>query len=65
MTVNPTTLTELFHFAVERFGDDTLLRFKKSAVWQSLSYGEIARRVRELALGLYNLGFRKDDRLDQ
>src|SRR5215208_2474180 len=63
MTNEPTTLNELFNNAVERFRDDTLLRFKKNGVWQSLAYGEVARRVRELSLGLYELGIRKGDRL--
>jgi long-chain acyl-CoA synthetase len=63
MTNEPTTLNDLFNSAVERFRDDTLLRFKKNGVWQSLAYGEVARRVRELSLGLYELGIRKGDRL--
>ncbi len=63
MTNEPTTLNDLFNCAVERFRDDTLLRFKKNGVWQSLAYGEVARRVRELSLGLYELGIRKGDRL--
>ncbi len=63
MTDNPTTLNELFNFAVERFRDVTLLRFKRAEAWQSLTYGEVARRVRELALGLYELGIRQGDKL--
>jgi long-chain acyl-CoA synthetase len=63
MMNQPTTLNELFNNAVECYRDDELLRFKKSEAWQSLSYGEVARRVRELALGLYEKGFRKADKI--
>lgn len=56
----PGTLNELFNFAVERFREDELVRFKKGDAWKSLTYGEVARRVRELALGLYDIGFRRD-----
>jgi long-chain acyl-CoA synthetase len=59
----PNTINELFNFAVEQFRDDELVRFKKGNEWQSLSYGEIARRVRELALGLYAEGFRREDKI--
>lgn len=59
----PKTINELFNFAVEKYRDDELVRFKKSGEWQSLSYGEIARRVRELALGLYAEGFRREDKI--
>jgi long-chain acyl-CoA synthetase len=63
MTKQPTTLNELFTFAVEQFRDDEFLRFKENDEWQSLTYGEIARWVRELTLGLYGIGFRQGDRL--
>ncbi len=63
MNKQPQTLNELFNFAVERFRDKAFLRFKKDGNWQSLNYGEVARRVRELALGLYDLGFRSGDKI--
>jgi long-chain acyl-CoA synthetase len=63
MMNQPTTLNELFNFAVERRRDEKLLRFKRDGNWQSLSYGELARRVRELALGLYELGLRQGDNI--
>ncbi|HLG13787.1 MAG TPA: long-chain fatty acid--CoA ligase [Blastocatellia bacterium] len=59
----PKTLNELFNFAVERRRESELMRFKSGGEWKSLSYGEAARRVRELALGLYALGLRKGDRV--
>ena len=63
MTKQPTTLNELFTFAVDQYRDDELLRSKKNEEWQSLTYGEVARRVRELTLGLYGIGFRQQNRL--
>jgi long-chain acyl-CoA synthetase len=63
MSDNPKTLNDLFNFAVERYRDEPIVRFKRNGNWQSLTYGEFARRVRELALGLYELGIRKDDKL--
>ncbi len=63
MSNQPNTLNELFNLAVEQFRDDEFLRFKKNDVWQSLTYGEIARRVRELALGLYAIGFRQENKI--
>jgi long-chain acyl-CoA synthetase len=63
MEQEPRTLNELINSAVERFRDRELLRFKRDGAWRSLSYGEVARRVRELALGLYDLGLRSGERV--
>ena len=52
MIAEPRTLNELFNEAVDRFREDEFLRYKKGTDWHSLTYGEVARRVRELALGL-------------
>jgi long-chain acyl-CoA synthetase len=48
---------------VERFGDDEFLRFKNSGEWQRLTYVDVARRVRDLALGLVDLGIEPGERL--
>lgn len=63
MDANPVTLNELFNSAVDRYRDAEFLRFKRAGAWQSLSFGEVARRVRELALGLHALGLRPGDRI--
>ncbi|HYP28644.1 MAG TPA: long-chain fatty acid--CoA ligase [Blastocatellia bacterium] len=63
MTTQPRTLNELFNRAVERYRGSEFLRFRQGDGWRSLSYGDVARRVRELALGLYGLGFRRGDKL--
>jgi long-chain acyl-CoA synthetase len=63
MKPEPQTLNELFNFAVERYREDEFLRFKSNDDWRSLTYGEVARRVRELALGLYASGFQSGERV--
>jgi len=62
MGSQPTTLNELFNFAVERYRGSEFLRFKVED-WRSLTFGEVARRVRELALGLKRLGLQSGDRI--
>src|SRR5205085_8721820 len=39
------------------------LRFKRGGAWQSLTFGEVARRVCELALGLAERGIGRGDRV--
>jgi long-chain acyl-CoA synthetase len=63
MSVEPQTLNELFNFAVDRYRGDEFLRYKSDGAWRSLTYGEVARRVRELALGLHALGVKRGDRI--
>jgi len=59
----PQTLNELFTSAVDRLRDSEFLRFKRDGAWRSLTFGEVARRVRELALGLRSLGIEKGERI--
>lgn len=63
MGTEPKTLNELFNSAVDRLRDSEFLRFKRGGDWHSLTFGEVARRVRELALGLHSLGIRSGDRI--
>ena len=63
MAVEPKTLNELFNSSVEARRDLEFLRFKKDGEWRSLSYREVASRVRDLALGLYDLGIRSGEKL--
>src|ERR1051325_11554497 len=57
------TLNELWRHAVARFGDDEFVRFKRDGAWQSLTFAEMAGRVRELALGLLHLGIKPGERV--
>ena len=63
VSANPKTLNELFNSAVDRFGDHEFIRFKTKDGWRSLGYLDVARRVRELALGLHALGIGRGDRI--
>jgi long-chain acyl-CoA synthetase len=63
MIDQPTTLNELFNQAVDRYRESEFLRFKSDGQWRSLTFGEVARRVRELALGLNSLGLGAGDRV--
>ena len=62
-SANPKTLNELFNSAVDRFGDHEFIRFKAKDGWCSFSFVDVARRVRELALGLHALGISRGDRI--
>lgn len=63
MQSDPSTLNELFNAGVDRYRESEFLRFKRGGEWRSLSFGEVARRVRELALGLHALGLQSGDRV--
>jgi long-chain acyl-CoA synthetase len=63
MGQTPTTLNELFNSAVDRYRESEFLRFKREGRWNPLTYGEVARRVRELSLGLHALGIGSGDRV--
>lgn len=63
MGTEPNTLNELFNSAVDRYRESEFLRFKAAGEWRSLTFGEVARRVRELALGLKALGIERGDRV--
>src|SRR6185369_1009045 len=63
MGATPKTVNEVFNYAVDSYREAEFLRFKHEEVWRSLTYGEVARRVRELALGLHSLGLSPSDRV--
>lgn len=63
MGTEPKTLNELFNSAVDQYRESEFLRFKVDGDWRSLTFGEVARRVRELALGLHALGVKSGDRV--
>jgi long-chain acyl-CoA synthetase len=63
MTESPATLNELFNISVEAYRESEFLRFRTADGWKSLTYGDVARRVRDLALGLYSVGLQPGDRV--
>ena len=59
----PRTLVELLDHSVAAGPDRPALRFKQGKVWTSLTAARLFERVRNVALGLYQQGIRKGDRV--
>jgi len=59
----PQTLVELLKQAVAAGPDREALRFKQDKAWVGVTAGRLLERVRNVALGLYDLGIRKGDRI--
>src|SRR5215207_3862184 len=58
------TLNELYFGAVDRFGHRPLAaRAKRNGRWMELSYHELTERVRDVSLGLLELGLAPGDRV--
>jgi len=51
------TMPQMFWNAVAKRGDLTLFRQKKFGLWQSLSWNDVGDIVREVGMGLLELGF--------
>src|ERR671919_993563 len=50
------TIADLLPLAVERFGDVAAQRFKVGDEWKDVSYARLGESVKEVALGLVDLG---------
>ena len=59
----PKTLVEVYERIVREHPRTDALNYKREGVWQPLSTDEMLRRARAIALGLYDLGVRKGDRV--
>ncbi|MFS8084277.1 MAG: AMP-dependent synthetase/ligase, partial [Acidobacteriota bacterium] len=59
----PTTLVEVYEHVARVHPKTDTLNYKRDGAWHSISSDEMLRRARWLALGLYSLGVRKDDRV--
>src|SRR6267143_3256820 len=59
----PTTLVEVYERVARTHPKPDTLNYKRDGAWHSISAGEMLRRSRWIALGLYSLGVRKDDRV--
>jgi len=53
----------MFLSQARRFGDRVLYRFAREGTWESMTWRDARRRVREIALGLISLGIGKGDRV--
>ncbi|HMM79812.1 MAG TPA: long-chain fatty acid--CoA ligase [Pyrinomonadaceae bacterium] len=59
----PPTLPALFIYAAEKFDREDALNYKRDGVWNRISSFEVVRRAENIALGLYDIGIRKGDRV--
>jgi long-chain acyl-CoA synthetase len=57
------TIADLLPLAVKKYGDAAALRFKAGEDWSEVSYGELGTTVREVALGLADLGIAPGDKV--
>ncbi|HXG65218.1 MAG TPA: AMP-dependent synthetase/ligase [Blastocatellia bacterium] len=59
----PQTLVELLKMVVAARPHDEVLRFRQDKQWTGMAASALLERVRNVALGLHNLGIRKGDRV--
>src|SRR3954470_15323435 len=57
------TIADLLPMAVERFGDQPAQRYKVGDDWKDVSYAELGGIVREVSLGLVDLGLEPGDKV--
>src|SRR5947209_17372817 len=57
------TVSALPGEAAERFPDHILARYKSGDEWQEMNYADAGKAIRELALGLVDLGVEPGDRV--
>ncbi len=57
------TLPQLFLEQVARRGDQIALREKDLGIWQPVTWNDYLRHVKDFAMGLLSLGFRRGDHL--
>ena len=60
---SPGTLNKLFFDATEKFNKPDALQYKKDGTYLPISSRELADRVRQVALGLRELGIQRGDRV--
>ena len=60
---NKLSMAELTRTAAERYGDAVAARFLRDGEWAELTFNELWDRVRDLALGLIELGVGVGDRV--
>jgi long-chain acyl-CoA synthetase len=57
------TIADLVPRAAERYADRVAVRYKREGSWQDISYAELDEIVREVALGLIDLGVAPGERV--
>ena len=57
------TIADLLPLAVKKYGDRPAQRYKLGEKWVDASYNELGESVREVALGLVDLGIQRGDKI--
>jgi long-chain acyl-CoA synthetase len=57
------TIADLLPLAMERYGDQPAQRFKVGDEWRDTTYAKLGEAVREVALGLVDLGIEPGDKV--
>ncbi len=57
------TIADLLPLAVERYGDAPAQRFKVGDEWKDVSFADLGQAVKEVALGLVDLGIQPGDKI--
>jgi len=63
MATTTRNLVQVFEDQVGKRGDATALTFKRGGTWQTMTWKELGRRVRDVADGLASLGVNPGDRV--
>jgi long-chain acyl-CoA synthetase len=59
----PSTIVEILNYAAQKHNRPKAFNYKQAGNWVSLSYQDMERRARNIALGLHKLGVRHGDRV--
>src|SRR5262245_45840097 len=59
----PSTIIEILNYTLEKHNAPKAYSYKQAGNWISLSYKDMARRARNVALVLYKIGIRHGDRV--
>ncbi|MBN1528421.1 MAG: long-chain fatty acid--CoA ligase [Thermoleophilaceae bacterium] len=57
------TIADLLPLAAEKYGDQIAQRYKSGDSWVDLTYNELGRAVREISLGLVDLGIEPGEKV--
>jgi long-chain acyl-CoA synthetase len=57
------TIADMMSLAAEKYGDRVAVRFKRDGEWQDVTFAEVGDIVREIGLGLIDLGVAPGERV--
>jgi long-chain acyl-CoA synthetase len=57
------TIADMMSLAAEKYADQVAVRFKRDGEWQDVTFAEVGEIVRELGLGLIDLGVAAGERV--